>query len=103
MRDYPPIWRLRMLAGVELPGGIRDLSALGPLPLPLHQRCVWVLHLELIGSAAAGLARGALLNIRACAAIGHAATLPSRVMNSRRRACGSSPGRHHRPAGGSPA
>ena len=32
MRGYPPTWRLRMLAGVGLPGGISDISALSPLP-----------------------------------------------------------------------
>src|SRR5262245_11410831 len=32
MRGYPPTWGLRMLAGVGLPGGISDISALSPLP-----------------------------------------------------------------------
>ena len=30
MRGYPPTWRLRMLAGVELPRSISDLSAPNP-------------------------------------------------------------------------
>jgi hypothetical protein len=33
MRGYPPTWRLRMLAGVGLPGGISDLSADDSPPL----------------------------------------------------------------------
>src|SRR5262249_29001266 len=33
MRGYPPTWRLRMLAGVGLPGGVSDLSADDPPPL----------------------------------------------------------------------
>jgi hypothetical protein len=59
MRGYPPTWRLRMLAGVELPGGIRDLSAPSPLPLPppLHHRCVW----DLIGRAAGAVGRALAL------------------------------------------
>jgi hypothetical protein len=34
MRGYPPTWRLRMLAGAGLPGGISDLSAPNPLRPP---------------------------------------------------------------------
>jgi hypothetical protein len=34
MRGYPPTWRLRMLAGAGLPGGISDLCAPNPLPPP---------------------------------------------------------------------
>jgi hypothetical protein len=34
MRGYPPTWRLRMLAGAGLPGGISDLSAPNLPPPP---------------------------------------------------------------------
>ena len=61
MRGYPPTWRLRILAGVELPGGIRDLSVPSPLPPPLHHRRIWVLHLELIARAAEAVGRALAL------------------------------------------
>jgi hypothetical protein len=38
MRGYPPTWRLRMLAGAGLPGGISDLSAPYPPPPPASPR-----------------------------------------------------------------
>jgi hypothetical protein len=37
MRGYPPTWRLRMLAGAGLPGGISDLPAPNPPP-PLQKK-----------------------------------------------------------------
>jgi hypothetical protein len=36
--DYPPTWRLRMLAGVGLPGGISTLPAPNPPPPPASPR-----------------------------------------------------------------
>jgi hypothetical protein len=55
MCGYPPTWRLRMLAGSGLPGGISDLSAPNPPPPRASLPAPPGLHLEPIGRAAGAM------------------------------------------------